>query len=304
MTPREQAGLPDYSTLNWVTLEAIRRLPMPASNDEVDEAVAAALNLTRAQRDVKATNGTKSELAFRASFCRSHLKIAGALKSERRGYWRLTSEGVAMDKATIDRRLAEYRRQEDLRREEKRQSQGTRTTKPATKNNDDEPTGTDWQGELLARLVAMSPAAFEHLARELLRSSEFEAVKVTGRSGDEGIDGTAMYRFSLISFPVYFQCKKYKGVVGASAVRDFRGAMAGRSDRGIIITTGSFSKAAKQEATRDGAAPLDLIDGENLCELLKERGLGVDVQTRTVEDVTIRPEYFNSFEKDENRRSM
>ena len=294
MSSREAAGLPLYRELRWLTLEAIRRLPMPATNDEIDEAVATNLKLTPVQRAVRAANGTKSELAFRVGFCRSHLKIVGALKSERRGYWRLTSEGVDMGEETVERRLAEYlrdRRQEKLGRATNQQSAVT-----ARAVRDDEAGNGSWSDELLARLLKMSPAAFERLAQELLRSSGFEAVKVIGGSGDGGIDGTALYRFSLISFPVYFQCKRHKGTVGAPVVRDFRGAMAGRSDRGLIITTGSFTSDAKREATRDGATALDLIDGDNLCELLKERGLGVVVKERTVEDVTIDSEYFERFE--------
>ena len=294
MSSREAAGLPLYRELRWLTLEAIRRLPMPATNDEIDEAVATNLKLTPVQRAVGAANGTKSELAFRVGFCRSHLKIVGALKSERRGYWRLTSEGVDMGEETVERRLAEYlrdRRQEKLGRATNRQGAVAARAVP-----DDETGNGSWSDELLARLLKMSPAAFERLAQELLRSSGFEAVKVIGGSGDGGIDGTALYRFSLISFPVYFQCKRHKGTIGAPVVRDVRGAMAGRSDRGLIITTGSFTSDAKREATRDGATPLDLIDGDNLCELLKERGLGVAVSDRTVEDVTIDSEYFERFE--------
>ncbi len=93
-----------------------------------------------------------------------------------------------------------------------------------------------------------------------------------------------------MSFPVFFQCKRYKDSVGASAVRDFRGAMSGRGDKGLLITTGSFTADAKQEATRDGAPPVDLIDGERLCDLLKEHRMGVDV--RLVEDVEVSPEFF------------
>lgn len=299
MNSREAAGLPLYHELRWLTLEAIRRLPMPATNDEVDEAVATNLNLTPAQRAVRAANGTKSELAFRVSFCRSHLKIVGALKSERRGYWRLTSEGVDMDEETVERRLAEYlrdRRQEKLGRATNQQVRTVATADGDGSLDDDEAGEAAWNDELLGRLLEMSPGAFERLAQELLRSSGFEAVKVIGGSGDGGIDGTALYRFSLISFPVYFQCKRHKGTVGAPVARDFRGAMAGRSDRGLIITTGSFTSDAKREAIRDGATPLDLIDGDNLCELLKERELGVVVRKRTVEDVTIDTEYFNRFE--------
>lgn len=116
---------------------------------------------------------------------------------------------------------------------------------------------------------------------------------VTGKSGDGGIDGIGVYRLSLVSFPVFFQCKRYKGSVGASAVRDFRGAMSGRGDKGLLITTGSFTADAKQEATRDGAPPVDLIDGERLCDLLRDYALGVRGTIRQVEDIEIAPEFFS-----------
>ncbi len=90
----------------------------------------------------------------------------------------------------------------------------------------------------------------------------------------------ACYRLSLVSFPVYFQCKRYRGTVTSGAVRDFRGAMVGRGEKGLLITTGSFTKDAQKEASRDGAPPVELIDGERLCDLLKDYGLGVAVKQR------------------------
>lgn len=108
-----------------------------------------------------------------------------------------------------------------------------------------------------------------------------------------GIDGLGVYRLSLVSFPVFFQCKRYRGSVGSSAVRDFRGAMAGRGDKGLLITTGTFTTDAKAEATRDGAPPIDLIDGDRLCDLLKEHRLGLDVTTRTIEDVRVKEAFFS-----------
>ena len=138
----------------------------------------------------------------------------------------------------------------------------------------------------------MSPGSFERLAQRLLREAGFVSTTVTGKSGDGGIDGLGVYRMSLVSFPVFFQCKRYSGSVGAGAVRDFRGAMAGRGDKGLLITTGSFTADAKSEATRDGAPPLDLIDGARLCELLKAYELGVKVTTRTVEDIQVVPQFF------------
>jgi len=138
----------------------------------------------------------------------------------------------------------------------------------------------------------MDPSGFERLAQRLLREAGFVSTQVTGRSGDGGIDGLGVYRMSLVSFPVFFQCKRYRGSVGAGAVRDFRGAMTKRGDKGLLITTGTFTSDARTEATRDGAPPLDLIDGARLCELLKQYEHGVRTITRTVEDVKVVPAFF------------
>jgi restriction system protein len=140
----------------------------------------------------------------------------------------------------------------------------------------------------------MDPGDFEHLAKRLLRAAGFINATVMGGAGDGGIDGMGVYRLSLVSFPVYFQCKRYKGAVGPEKVRDFRGAMQGRGDKGLLITTGNFTAEAKKEATRDGAPPIDLIDGEQLCELLKDHRLGVETTTRTIEEVRVRREFFEN----------
>ena len=124
------------------------------------------------------------------------------------------------------------------------------------------------------------------------RLADFDSVNVTGQSGDGGIDGLGVYRLGLVSFSVFFQCKRYSRSVSPSAVRDFRGAMAGRGDKGLLITTHSSTADAKKEATPDGAPPIDLIDGDRLCELLKRYDLGVRTTTRTVEDATIDATFF------------
>jgi Restriction endonuclease len=155
-----------------------------------------------------------------------------------------------------------------------------RTTRKTRLPNDDcdlddaEPTAErSWKELLLEQLMRIAPDAFERLARRLLREADFDSVNVTGRSGDGGIDGLGVYRLGLVSFPVFFQWKRYRGSVSPSAVRDFRGAMAGRGDKGLLITTGTFTAEAKKEATRDGAPPIDLIDGDRLCDLLKRYDL-------------------------------
>jgi restriction system protein len=99
---------------------------------------------------------------------------------------------------------------------------------------------------------------------------------------------------SLVSFPVFFQCKRYRGSVGSGAVRDFRGAMSGRGEKGLLITTGTFTPDAVKESSRDGAPAVELIDGQELCLLLKSYGLGVHTTQRIVEDISVDLSYFDS----------
>ncbi len=149
-----------------------------------------------------------------------------------------------------------------------------------------------WREKLHHILIEeMSPDAFERLTQRLLRESGFIHVEVTGRTGDGGIDGKGIARINgLMSFHIAFQCKKYKGSVGAPEIRDFRGATVGRADRGMFITTGNFTKAAIGEANRDGVAPIDLVDGDQLADKLKELSLGV--RTELVEKVSVDPDWF------------
>ena len=126
----------------------------------------------------------------------------------------------------------------------------------------------------------------------ILREAGFQRVEVVGKSGDGGLDGVGLYKMSFVSFPIYFQCKRYAGGVGAGVVRDFRGAMAGRGDKGLIITTGTFTPGARAEATRDGAPPVDPIDGDELCGLILEYRIGVDVTERLVREVTVDESFF------------
>lgn len=148
----------------------------------------------------------------------------------------------------------------------------------------------DWKEELLDVLGEIKPDAFERLCQRVLRESGFTKVQVTGKVGDGGIDGIGVLKINLLSFTVFFQCKRYKGSVSASAIRDFRGAMMGRADKGLVMTTGTFTSDARKEATRDGATAIDLVDGEDLADLLKKHKLGI--QTEFVETVTISADFF------------
>src|SRR5262245_16464569 len=151
-----------------------------------------------------------------------------------------------------------------------------------------------WKRELHSVLtLKLSPAAFEKLVQRVLRESGFTQVEVTGRTGDGGIDGRGIARIhGFMSFHVLFQCKRYKGSVSAGEIRDFRGAMVGRADKGLFITTGAFSPAAVKEATRDGAPPIDLVDGSELEDKLRDLGLGV--RKEMIEVVRVDESWFTS----------
>ncbi|HEU0221701.1 MAG TPA: restriction endonuclease, partial [Paracoccaceae bacterium] len=151
--------------------------------------------------------------------------------------------------------------------------------------------GETWRHGLLEVLKSIPAEAFERLCQRVLRESNFIEVEVTGKSGDGGIDGIGILKLNLLSFRVVFQAKRYKDAVQASVVRDFRGGMVGRADKGLILTTGRFTPGAKKEAVRDGAPAIDLVDGESFCDLLKSLRLGVS--TRMVESVEYDPEFFS-----------
>jgi restriction system protein len=156
---------------------------------------------------------------------------------------------------------------------------------------DEQNANVGWRDQLTEVLLGLTSDGFERLCQRILRESGFLKVEVTGRSGDGGIDGVGVLRVALLSSQVYFQCKKWKGNVRAKDIRDFRGAMVGRTDKGLFMTTGAFTPDAQKEATRDGAPAIDLIDGEQVCDLLKNLKLGVT--TKIVEEVLIEPDWFD-----------
>ncbi|HXE45428.1 MAG TPA: restriction endonuclease [Conexibacter sp.] len=211
------------------------------------------------------------------------------IRNASRGVWETTPDGRLVKEKSIEPLWRGYQARLREQRRKRKRVLDAAGADLATDVSDD----TDsWREELLQSLLSMSPDGFERLAQRLLRAAGFINSRVTGSSGDGGIDGMGVYRLSLVSFPVYFQCKRYRGSVGPDKVRDFRGAMAGRGDKGLLITTGTFTPDAKREATRDGAPPIDLIDGELLCELLKDHNLGVRTTERTVEDVEVVASFF------------
>jgi restriction system protein len=279
--------VPPYQQILWPIVTALRELGDSGSIDEIVSTVLRREDLSDLQQQVLHGDGPQTEIEYRLAWARTYLKGMGLLNNSQRGIWSLTDAGKTVENDEIP----ELRREYILRLREVRKAKAP-SLLDQPEEDEDGAEELHWRDSLLDALMGTSPEGFERLAQRLLREAGFISATVTGRSGDGGIDGLGIYRMSLVSFPVFFQCKRYKGSVGAAVVRDFRGAMVGRGDKGLLITTGTFTTDAKAEATRDGAPPVDLIDGQRLCDLLKEHSLGVSTTTRQVEDVSVDHDFF------------
>lgn len=278
--------IPTQNQLVLPTLNALRELGGSGTNAEIDSTVIELEGYSEEQQSVPHGDGPRTEIAYRLAWARTYLKNMGLVVNSRRGVWSLTEAGKLEDREGVRSRLVEFRSNLQQQRREPPVVQLTSEVESAPE--------VSWQDELLEVLVTITPDAFERLAKRILREAGFINTAVLGKTGDGGIDGVGSYRISLLSFPVFFQCKRYRGSVGAKEVRDFRGAMAGRGEKGLLITTGSFTNEAKKEATRDGAPPVDLIDGPQLCDLLKQYGIGVETTERIVEDIEIDSDFFHA----------
>jgi len=272
-----------YDELMNPVLQALRFLGGSGTDEEIDNKVAELVKIPTDQLDIlhNPNKGGLTELEYRLMWTRTYLKKFGLIENSSRGIWALTTKASSIEK--VDEKEVVRLVRERMKKE-----------KHETTGGEDEPDEkVEWQEELLDIILKMSPSAFERLIQRLLRESGFVQVEVTGQAGDGGIDGHGIMRLGgLLSFHVIFQGKRWKGSVGAGIVRDFRGAMVGRADKGLFITTGSFTKDAIKEATRDGAPAIDLVDGDQLVEKLKQLSLGVQTQIIEIEKVTIDPEWF------------
>jgi restriction system protein len=281
--------VPTYDRLMWPTLKALRAMGGSATNEELLSKIIEQEAVPPEIAAVQHVDQSQSGLNYNLAWAKTYLKKVGAVENSGRAVWAITKIGEGLNEADIAAIPSRVRRQDaDVRRLRDQNSEG----EPAPADSGDAETALEpfWKDELLATLRGMTATAFERLAQRLLRESGFIRVEVTGRSGDGGIDGIGVLRLTLLSFQVLFQCKRYQGSVGASAIRDFRGAMVGRSDKGLMITTGTFTSEAKKEATRDGAPPIDLIDGDQLCDLLKSLKPGV--RTELVERMVVDKAWF------------
>jgi restriction system protein len=294
--------LADSKFANYINpvIEAINALGGSARPQEVYKYISKALNLPDEILNLEKKSGG-SKFENQVAWARFYLVKAGIVDSSRHGVWSLTDKGrkiTSLDNKEVQGLIKEVQAQ---------YAPSTSTVQHQPKNiikkslltsaedlTEDEPPAeiSNYREELLRIILGIPPVGFERLCQRLLRESGFQEVTVTQRSGDGGIDGIGILQINpFVSFKVLFQSKRYAGSVGAPQIRDFRGAMMGRADKGIIITTGSFTSEAKREAIRDGVPPIELVDGEKLLDLFEQLELGL--KPRITYDID--PTFFEDF---------
>ena len=283
--------VPQFDAFMNPVLQALTALGGSGTIEEINNKVIEIMGLVDRQLEI-IHRGTQTQFEYRLHWARSFLKKYGLIDNSSRGVWSLTAKGKELDKVDPEEVKRYVRAQ--LREERRKLADESELELIESEPEPDEnETEISWKEDVLNSLLKMESSAFERLVQRLLRESGFSQVEVTGRSGDGGIDGKGILRLSgLLSFHVIFQCKRYSGSVSPNHVRDFRGAMVGRADKGLLITTGNFTKDAIREATRDGAPAIDLIDGDQLVEKLKDLALGV--HTEKVERITVDHDWFAS----------
>lgn len=269
--PRPVAAneLPTIDELAWPTLNVLNDLGGTASIKQISRSLAQVLQISRAAREIRHGDGQMSEFGYRAHRARSALKsIDAVVENASNGLWSITDSGRGiLDESTLLGML---------------EGGGP---KPDYDNK-------SWRDKLLEFLQNMDPQSFQNICNQVLNRSGFRQVQITNRAGNGDILGSGALRVNLVSFHILFQFKRSATPIDDAEIRDFRGAMIGRAEKGLFVTTGKFTDSASQEALRNGAPVIDLINGIEFCDLLRDLELGVS--TKLSEVIEVDPEYFRN----------
>ncbi|CAG1010010.1 Mrr restriction system protein [Anaerolineales bacterium] len=268
---------PQFVQFFQPVIDALIELGGSGQPSEVKELIAEKLNITEEEQSEQISSG-QSRFSNKVDWARFYLAKADFIDASTRGVWSLTEKGrnVQLSNDEALQLFQNIHQQFSIERKKQREKSlaSTESKNDISEGIHDEE--NDHRIILLEKLMELPADGFERLCQRLLRESGFESVTVTGKSGDGGLDGNGVLQVNpFVSFKILFQCKRYSGSVTPSQVRDFRGAMMGRADKGIILTTGTFTSEAKKEAVRDGVPPIELVDGEKLLDMFEKLELGL-----------------------------
>lgn len=279
-------------------IDGLRDLGSSAKPKEVYAWIAEHHDIPKAEIE-GTTKGGQSKFENKVGWARFYLAKAGMIDTEQRGVWVLTEKGR---KAKLSHTEA-YDLFKTIHDGFPRNDGKDAKAEPKTIVEDEDASAPDEntylnQDEIQERLVdilkGLTPKGFEEFCARLLRHIGFENVKVTGESGDQGIDGEGYLLINrFVRTKVMFQSKRYDKTVGPEKIREFRGAIQGKAERGIFLTTGTFTKGARETAAQENATAIELVDIDRLLELLIEENLGV----RETKALTIEADFFSAYQK-------
>jgi restriction system protein len=286
--PKHAGDLEGAQFVVWMprVLDCLRALGDSANSSEVIDWLGKTFEVSEEER-ARVNKYKVRHFDNKVAWAKQYLTWEGFIDASKRGIWTLTTKGKATalsheESLAIYRKVAAENRARkaaaigDEKPDKGRQKEESEGDNEATAPAIEEGAGD----ELIDVLLALTPNGFERICMRMMRESGFEKVEVTGKSHDRGIDGIGILLVNrFVTIKVFFQCKRYQGMVSASHVRDFRGAMAGRADKGLFITTGRFTSEAIREASRDGVEPIELVDGEKLVKIFEDLELGVKPKT-------------------------
>jgi len=285
-----QAKGPEFIRFFRPILEVLKESGGSGTASEIVDRYLELAKVTEAAQEAVNKNGL-SRVKNQVHWARQYLVWAGYLDSSKRGVWSLTDKGMSVDLAAFNAlEVCKGVQSSRAKFKETKRQEPEQADAPVASETE----AGDHRTILLEQIKALSPNGFERLSQRLLRESGFQHVSVTGKSGDGGIDGVGTLQVNpFVSFNVLFQCKRYQGAVTPSQVRDFRGAMMGRADKGLIITTGTFTLEAKKETRRDGVPPIELVDGDSSVDMFERLELGL-IPKRTYD---IDEKFFEDYKK-------
>ena len=294
MNETEYLG-PNRWNLLVTTLKALKNLGGSGRNDEIRDEIITSLSLTDEIVDYPHGDGSQTEFEYNLAWTRTLLKYINFIENSSKGVWVLTAlaQKFEWEKDIIKQKIDDYWKERKKFEHKIKKQDSVDFIELEDEIIDNEELELNWREGLMNILKSLSPYGFENLTQRLFREIGFSDVKVTKKSHDEGLDGKGILRMSnIVSVPIIFECKRYKDPVGAKIIRNFRGAMQGRTNKGLFITTSTFTNSAKKEASREGADLIDLLEGDQVINLLKEHQLGVTI--KTIEKVEVNQDWFEN----------
>jgi restriction system protein len=286
--------IPKYAQLFPPIMEVINELGGSASKEEINDLVIEKYGDKIDFLRHELNNQESDKVPYVKSligWARNYLVFTDIIQSSEKGVYSVTEKGQKIEIDGLEA-LKIYREAQEIMRQRKEEKKKSEDVSPDDTEKLDDDLVANYRIDLLNILKSLPPAGFERICQRLLREAGFEQVTVTGKAGDGGIDGIGILQVNpFMSFKVIFQCKRYQGTVSAPQIRDFRGAMIGRADKGIFITTGSFTVDAKKEARREGSPQIELVDGDKLIEVFEKHKLGL----KPIKTFEIDHKFFNEY---------